>query len=206
MNAFGNKKHSMIAFVMAFVLVSAAFLGLAMIPGAMAIEGDRGNPIWDVAIGATLDIDTDYVYNTSIDQNIALTMGWTNPIPSDGHLSEVMLNITDGDAYDMNLYTWNLTTDGGVPDTAGVYIFDGSLAPGDYYFTFGALFWNETDQVYSADVAMATLTVVDGTDAINSVVAAPASVTNSGEDLVNITIDVDRLMDDIDHDMSEIML
>lgn len=206
MNTIGNKKNSMIAMIMAIVIVGVAFLGLAVVPGTLAAPGDVDEPVWDMALGATIDSDVAYVYTTNDDQDITLTWDWADPLPAAGNVTDVWVNITDYDTVDDSIYEWNLTTDGGIPDMTAIYNFDGTLAEGSYEFLFIMKFLNTTDDFYTVDFAGAGLEVVLGTPVFGVMSADPVTVDNSGDSSVEITVNINRLIDDIDDDNTSVMI
>ncbi|MGA1873581.1 MAG: zinc ribbon domain-containing protein [Thermoplasmatota archaeon] len=207
MDAYKNKKNSMLAVFSVLMLLGAAFLGLALVPGIMAAPGDVDEPIWDpVNLTASIDADIDFVYTTTMDQNITLTWSWADPLPTTGHLSDVMVGISDYDTFEEQVYGWNLTTNGGSPETTAIWNHNGTLAAGEYYFGVMVKFWNETDQIYTMDISDFMLIVADGEPMINSFTAEPMTVINDGMSEVMLTMNISRLMDEIDHDMSDAKL
>ncbi|MGA1820726.1 MAG: zinc ribbon domain-containing protein [Thermoplasmatota archaeon] len=207
MEAFRNKKNSILAIFSILMLLGAAFLGLAMIPGITAAPGDVDEPIWDaVNLTASIDADITFVYSTTMDQNITLTWDWADPLPVDGHLSDVMVGISDYDTFEEQIYGWNLTTDGGSPLKTAIWNQNGTLAPGEYYFGVMVKFWNETDQIYTFDISDVMLTIAVGSPMINSVMAAPATVLNDGMSDVQFTLNMSRMMTEVADEGTSFML
>jgi len=205
MNAYKKNDNSFLACLSVMMLLGAAILGWGFVPGIIAAPGDVDEPIWDpVNITASIDADISFVYNTTMDQNITLTWSYADPLPADGHLSDVMVGISDYDSFEEEIYIWNLTADGGSPLGSAIWNHNGSLPPGDYFFGIVVKFWNETDQVYTMDISDVMLEIADGTGLINSFTSEPATVINDGASEVHLTLNISRLMSEVDHEFSNI--
>ncbi|MBN1390252.1 MAG: hypothetical protein JXA22_06385 [Candidatus Thermoplasmatota archaeon] len=191
----------MIAVLSVMMLLCAAFLGLAIVPGITAAPGDVDEPIWDALnLTASIDADITFVYSTTMDQNITLTWDWAGVLPASGHLSDVMVGITDHAMFEELIYGWNLTTDGGSPVKTAIWNQNGTLPAGEYEMGMIVKFWNETDQVYTFDMSGVMFTIAPGTPMINSFTADPATVTNDGMSEVQMTINMSRKMLELDQD------
>ncbi|MEA3558846.1 MAG: hypothetical protein U9R75_06280 [Candidatus Thermoplasmatota archaeon] len=204
MNTIENRKNGMLAIFLAFILLGAAFLGMAFIPGTDAVPGDAHEPFPDPAIAADLETDLAYVYTHNDDQDIALTWSWADSLPTDHFLSDIIVGITDNDAFEESIYKWNQTNSSGFPAVTATFNYNGSLAADSYDFFLIVMTFNGTNGTFSAWFDFESLEVLDPAPGINSISAAPATVDNGGEDTTIVTIDIERLMDDVDDHLTDV--
>lgn len=192
MNALRKNNSSMIAILMAFVLISAALIGMAIIPGTDALQGDFDDPYPDHTLLEGVGIGTDWAYNTSTQ---IIPINYTLREKSITLYPEQVLVYTMVDTTEVVLYKWT-PGDGPLADP-----FNWTMnlsAPAAYIITVEVIFYEQIDSDYRMDSMDIDFTVLDGTGAINSIIADPTTVTNSGHDDVQITLDLDRLFAELD--------
>jgi hypothetical protein len=200
MNAFVNKKNSMIAILMAFTLVSAAFLGLAMIPGVMAAPGDIDDPLPNDDILEGAGIDMDWAYSTS---TVTLQINHTLMGKSVNFFPVLFTIIVTDGMTDWELYRWT-DSDG---DLVNPYNWTMNMtASGDYTIKLTAVYYETVDGDYWGDSIDLDFTVLEGTGAINSMTGVPSEIPNDDSVDVNITLSINRLFTELDVDMMDVRI
>jgi hypothetical protein len=181
----------MMALMMAFVLVSAAFLGLALIPGTIAAPGDIDDPFPNDDILEGAGVDMDKVYTTS-DVTVAINYS-LKAEAVDFYPVELTVKVTDGGSV-WELYRWE-EGDGAI---ANPYNWDMNLTtPGDYTITVRAVYYYTVDTDYWFDTIDLDFALVDGTDMIGEVMANKDAVLNDGADSIDIYFMVHRAPSEI---------
>ncbi|MGA1866012.1 MAG: Ig-like domain-containing protein [Thermoplasmatota archaeon] len=192
MNAYRNKNSSMVAILMAFMLISAVFLGLAILPGIYATPGDIDDPFTDDSILEGAGIDTAMAYTTS-DVTIAINYSLKAEV-ADFYPVKLTVTVTDGVSV-WGLYGWN-EGDGTIVNP---YNWDMNLTtPDAYTITVRAVYYYTVDTNYWFDEIDLGFTLVEGTGMVDEVIlASKDSVINDGTDSIDIYFNVYRASSEI---------
>ncbi|MBN1540477.1 MAG: hypothetical protein JW939_10060, partial [Candidatus Thermoplasmatota archaeon] len=191
MNAIRNKNGSMFAIFMAFMLVSAVFLGLVLIPGIDAAQGDFDDPYPDDTLLEGVGIGTNWAYDTS-DQIIPINYTLREKAITLYPVQVMVYTIVD--TAEVVLYKW-IPADGDLADPFNWTV--NLTIPADYVITVEVIFYEQIDTDYRMDSMDIDFTVLDGTGMVDDVMSDKGYVLNDGTDSIDIYFNVHRTPSEI---------
>lgn len=197
MNGNNGKKMGTVLFAVV-IMFGMALMGM-FVPAAadgdvvednQLVESASLDPVWAFST-STVDIDISYSLAT-VDSTLELS-NLNITVEEEGSATAPVL-----------LYNWNSTTTMGMLMNPYVWSLDGTQEVGDWIITVEADYFNLSSGAHHIGSKEANFQVLDGTHVIQEISADPATVDNSGMDMVNVSLMFNRNFNEID--MEETMV
>ena len=172
-------------------------LGMALL-GAFIPEGAKGDTVIDNHLVSDVSVDPDWVYDTStVDVDVGYTLA---PVSPELILSNLTITYHEVGSATLPamIYSWNLTSDGGVRDNPFVWSLNGTLNVGVYVLNVTADYFNGTSGGNHIGSGEAHFEVIEGTPMIGGITSDLSVVDNSGNDEINMTISFNRAFEELD--------
>ena len=197
-----NIFNSRLSLFAVLLLVGTAFAGLLTILPAV-----NGEPIHreDLINDGSFEINPNWTYNTSAGQFILFN--WTFGDAYDiNNYDRVDINVSlmekDTEGTPIYIYHWNNTGLSGVPNSEAMNMGDEipmDIDPSDYVAILNVSISDVSPMIpYIFDVEKAEFHIWDGRDMISDLMVDPSSALNNGEEWINVSWKVNRIVEAVD--------